>query len=192
MSGRGVLGVVYGALQRLYPRAFRDEYGEDMRLLVRDQLRDEPTWRVCCRTMVDLAVTVPTRHVEQHMPRTLTPVLVALASIAAAAATFAFVEGLAGVAVALVGAMLAVVIWRRERPARAQRRAAAHWWRTLGGGLMLLALVIGTTTLVGELSEPVWAVAAIALLLSVTLVGTGIVLGLVRLSDRHRSSRVAA
>ena len=55
---------------------------------------------------------------------------------------------------------------------------------------LLLAIVIGVTTALGELSEPVWAVAALSLLVAVTLLGTGVALGFVRLADRRRT-RVA-
>ena len=55
---------------------------------------------------------------------------------------------------------------------------------------LLLATVIGVTTALGELSEPVWAVAALSLLVAVTLLGTGVALGFVRLADRRRT-RVA-
>ena len=46
--------------------------------LVRDQFADEPTWRVGGRSVIDLALTVPTQQVEAHVRRTpnhLVPVL---------------------------------------------------------------------------------------------------------------------
>jgi hypothetical protein len=183
---------VYRALLRLYPGAFREEYGEDMVLLFCEQLCDEPNWRVCGRGLVDLAVTVPTRHVEVHMSRNRTPALVMLVSIAVASALFVLVEGALGLAVAGLGAGLAMLIWRRERPAVAERAATAKWWKLLVIGALLLAGVIGTTTATGELSEPAWIVAAVALLVSVILLAAGGVLGLVRLADRHHPGRVAA
>jgi hypothetical protein len=85
---------LYRALQRLYPRAFREEYADDMVTLLGEQLRDEPPWRVCGRGLVDLAVTVPTRHVEVHMSRNRTPALVILISLALGSAVFVWVEGL--------------------------------------------------------------------------------------------------
>jgi hypothetical protein len=182
----------YRALQRLYPRAFREEYADDMVSLLGEQLRDEPPWRVCGRGVVDLAVAVPTRHVEVHMSRNRAPALVMLMSVALASAVFVLVEGALGLAVAGLGTALGMLIWRRERPAIAERGAAARWWKLLLSGAVVLATVIAITTVTGELSEPAWLVAAAALLVSVVLLGAGTVLGLVRLADRHHSNRPRA
>jgi hypothetical protein len=182
----------YRAAQHLYPRRFRLEYGDDMVDLLRDQLRDEPTWRVAGRTLIDLAVTVPVTQVEVHMPRSRTPMLVLVAGLLAAVATFTFVEGLLGVAVALLGVALAALIWRRERPARERGVVTAKWWIFLVGGAGLLAIVIGAASAAGELSEPAWVIAMIGLLTSVALVGAGILLGIIHLTDRHNSAGVAA
>ena len=60
---------VYTLLLRTYPRQFRDEFGPDMVLLLRDQLRDEPPPRVLARSAVDLPITIPTQHLEAaHLP----------------------------------------------------------------------------------------------------------------------------
>jgi hypothetical protein len=180
----GILAV-YRAAQRLYPRAFCQEYGEDMALLLAEQLRDEPRWRVCGRGLVDLAVTLPTRHMEAHMSRSRTPALVLIVSLVVAAATFTFVEGSVGLAVAVLGTVLAMLIWRRERPAAVQRSAAANWWKLLGSGAALLALVVTVTIATGELSQATWFLAAAAFLASVTLLGAGAVLAVVRLTGRR-------
>lgn len=182
----------YRAAQHLYPRRFRLEYGDDMVALLQDQLRDEPTWRVAGRTLIDLAVTVPVTQVEAHMSRSRTPVLVLVATLLAAVATFAFVEGLLGVVVAVLGVALAALIWRRERPAHERGVMTAKWWIFLLGGAGLLGIVLGAASAAGELSEPAWAITMIGLLTSVALVGAGIVLGLIRLADRRNSAGVAA
>jgi hypothetical protein len=186
VTGTDSIVAVHRILQRLYPQRFRDDYGDDMASLLRDQLADEPAWRVCGGALVDLAVTIPVRHLEVHMPATRTPATVLVASFVGASAAFAFVEGLLGLIVAALGAVLAMLIWRRERPARPQRALAGRWWTLLVGGAVLLAIVIGATTALGELSEPAWVAAALALLVAVTLLGTGVVLGFVRLADRRR------
>jgi len=72
MSGPSAAGV-YSWLLRLYPRRFRNEYGTDMALLFAQQLRGEPTSRVWARGVVDLAVTIPTQHLEAHMDRPPNP-----------------------------------------------------------------------------------------------------------------------
>jgi hypothetical protein len=192
VRGTALIVTVYRGLQRLYPRTFRDEFGADMVLLFREQLRDEPTWRVCGRGLLDLVITIPIRHVEVHMTRTRTPALVLVVSFALASTVFALVEGLLGVAVAALGAALAMLIWRHERPAPSQRAVAQRWWKLLAGGAALLATVIGVTIATGELSEPAWAIAALTFLVSVSLLGAGLILGLVRLTDRRRTTRLAA
>lgn len=191
MNGTALIVTVYRGLQRLYPRTFRDEFGADMVLLFREQLRDEPTWRVCGRGLLDLVITIPIRHVEVHTPRTRTPALVLVVSFALASTVFALVEGLLGVAVAALGATLAMLIWRHQCPAPSQRAVAQRWWKLLGGGAALLTTVIGVTTATGELSAAAWAIAAVTFLVSVSLLGAGLILGLVRLTDRRRTTRVA-
>lgn len=188
----GLVLRIYRAAQHLYPRRFRLEYGDDMAALLQDQLRDEPTWRVAGRTIIDLAATVPVAQVEAHMSRTRTPMLILVATLLAAVAAFAFVEGLLGVAVAVLGVALTGLIWRHERPVRERGTTTAKWWVFLLGGAALLAIVIGAASAIGELSEPVWAITMIGLLTSVALVGAGIVLGIIRLADRHDSADVAA
>jgi hypothetical protein len=191
VSGRSVLVGIYRVAQRLYPRRFRAEYGEAMAELLRDQLRDEASWRVCGRTVIDLAVTIPVRHVEVHMPRTRTPLFVLAVTLVAAAASFAFVDGLLGVVVVFLGVALAVVIWRRERPAREPQPVVARWWQFLLVGVGALAIVVGGATAIGELSEPAWLVAMLGLLASVALVAAGVVLGVFRMFDRRHTAGVA-
>jgi hypothetical protein len=66
---------IYGRLLRLYPRAFRAEYGAEMARLFGDQLRDaqssgEPRALVSLwlRSIVDLIVTAPRHHLaKEHL-----------------------------------------------------------------------------------------------------------------------------
>src|SRR5262245_65657055 len=99
---------LYCALQHLYPRSFRREYGPDMVELLRAQLADESNWRVCTRALVDLSLTVPACHVEAHMNRKATPLVVLVITAMLAALSFGFVEGLLGIVVAVLGSALAV------------------------------------------------------------------------------------
>ncbi|HEV8627486.1 MAG TPA: hypothetical protein VG034_23870 [Acidimicrobiia bacterium] len=59
MSAARYAAGVYRRLLWLYPRRFREEYGNDLVLLLTDQLRDEPAGRVFGRAAVDLALTIP-------------------------------------------------------------------------------------------------------------------------------------
>jgi hypothetical protein len=158
-----------------------------MVVLFREQLRDEPTWRVCGRAVIDLAVSVPIQHVEAHMSRSRTSLFVLVVTLVAATAAFAFVEGLLGLAIAFLGVTLAILIWRRERPARERQGVVAKWWVFLAGGAGSLAIVIGAATAMGELSQPAWVVTMLGMLGGVTLVGAGVVLGIVRLADRRNA-----
>lgn len=57
----------YGLLLRLYPRPFREAYGEPMAQLFADQMSDGRRWRVWGRTVGDLVRTVPVERLEAAM-----------------------------------------------------------------------------------------------------------------------------
>jgi hypothetical protein len=193
MSGGQVVGV-YRWLVRLYPRAFRDDYGTDLVDLFAEQVRDEPAWRVGARALVDLALTVPTQHLEAHMDRTLdrspnVVVTYSLGAVVAAAIAVGLVVGhpavfLACGAVALAAAGLAVVNARRTRPLSDPQPLAAHWWKPVAAGTTLLATLIAVTTATGELPSGAWFVAMLVGLASLLLIGVGLVLAISRLANR--------
>jgi hypothetical protein len=169
-----VITRAYRVLLHLYPRQFHREYGDDMVLLLEDQLRDEATARVVGRAVLDLLVTVPTRHLEARMNRTPTIALVvAFAAIAAALTVVGGPVGLAG-GVALFA--LAVVTYRRNRPVVSA--ADGRWWKLLAAGAALLVALVVVTTITGELPSGGWFVVMVAMLTSFGLIGTGIVLGI--------------
>jgi hypothetical protein len=66
---------IYGRLLRLYPRAFRAEYGAEMARLFGDQLRDAQSSgqpralaSLWLRSIVDLIVTAPRHHLaKEHL-----------------------------------------------------------------------------------------------------------------------------
>jgi hypothetical protein len=126
---------VYRLLVRLYPRRFREEYGPDLVGLVADQLRDEPTWRVVARSAIDLALTLPSRHLEAHMhraPTALVPALfgaVALSAVIVGATVGHPIVLLACIAVAVTAGWLGLVAAHRARPLTQPRPATAHWWK---------------------------------------------------------------
>ena len=185
---------VYRLLVRLYPRRFRDEYGPDLVALVADQLRHEPTWRVLARSAIDLALTVPARHLEAHVDRAPTPLVPMLfGAVALSAVVVGAVVGhplvlLSCIAVAVAAGCLGLLAAHRARPLTQSRPAAAHWWKLLGGGAGLLVSLIAVTTAIGELPDGGWLVAMLTGLTSLVLVGAGIVLGIVRLAGRGRRS----
>jgi hypothetical protein len=173
----------YGLLLRLYPRDFREEYGEDMVQLLRNQLRDENARRVWARTVLDVALTAPSIRLEAHMSRgTSAPVVYGTATVAsivlavvAGTTVGVSVVGLAGV---LVFGALAFVAWRRARTLGSSPHADAHWWKYLAiGGVALAAVVVSANLADDEMSEGMWAVFFGGLLFSVGLIAAGLILG---------------
>lgn len=181
---------LYRHLVRLYPRRFREEYGPDLVLLVADQLRDEPTWRVLTRTAVDLALTVPTRHLEAHMDRSPSPFVpalfggLALASVVVGLAVGHPAVVTVCVAVGAIAGYLGLLAAHRARPLTDPRPMSAHWWKLTAGGAALLAALIATTTATGELPEGAWLIAMITGLTAVILIGAGLVLGITHVASR--------
>ena len=165
---------IYRALLHLYPRSFRHEFGDDMLLLLRHQLRDENVARVAARAVVDLAVTVPARHLEVHMNSTATTALAI--TFGTVAAALAVVGGPLGLGAALVLFALAVLTWRRNRPV--VDASDGRWWKLLVAGVTLLATIVVVTTVTGELPENGWLIAMASGLTSFGLIAAGIVLGI--------------
>jgi hypothetical protein len=179
---------LYRKVLWLYPRSFREEYGDDMALMVADQLDNESTVRVCARLGLDLALTVPARRLEAHMNRPSSSVVTLVFVILAVAGLVAVLVGglyavptLVGGVVALGFGALAVVSARRSR-ALTGAPVRSHWWRFLVGGAAALALLVIVTTITGELPDAGWAVAMTVLFAALASMVTGVVLGLARLS----------
>lgn len=174
---------VYDVLLRLYPRDFREEYGEDMAQLVRQQLRDESATRVWARTVLDVALTFPSIRLEAHMSRgTSAPIIYGTATAACLALAVVVgtsvgvsVLGFAGV---FIFGALAFIARRRAR-AFGPSAHAAHWWKYLLVGCAGLAVVVVCgVTADGELSDGSWALFFGGLLFSVGLVAAGLILGI--------------
>lgn len=170
----------YRLLLRAYPRSFRDEYGDDMVALLAHQLRDENIARVVARTAVDLATTIPARHLEARMNRPSTTVLVT--TFVVVGAGLAILGGPIGLAAAVVLFALAAVTWRRARPVVAVDDG--RWWKLLLAGVALLVSFIVGTTIIGELPDGGWYVAMASLLTSLALIGAGVVLGVAGRTSR--------
>jgi hypothetical protein len=165
---------IYRALLHLYPRQFRREFGDDMVALIEDQLRDESSPRVVGRTVLDLVLTVPARHLEVHMNRTSATALIV--TFVAVGAGLVILGGPIGLAAALAAFALAAVTWRRTRPVVAVD--SGRWWKLLLSGVILLATVVVVTTITGELHNGTWYIAMASLLTALGLMGAGIVLGI--------------
>ena len=187
----------YGTLLRLYPRDFREEYGEDMAQLLRNQLRDERATRVWARTVLDVALTAPSMRLEAHMSRgTSAPVIYGTATFACLA--LAVVAGtsvgvsILGFAGVLVFGTLAFIAWRRARTLESSAHAAAHWWKYLAvGGVGLACAVVGAAAADDELSEGAWALFFGGLLFSVGLIAAGMILGITHAVHSRRGGAPA-
>lgn len=198
MSGRRAVSV-YRALLRLYPRSFRDEYGPDMVLLFAHQLQDESAARVWARGGVDLALSLPARHLETRMKRpsdTATPL--AFAALSLAGVFLALVGGSSpsmlalGLSVGVASGALSLLSWRHTRSITSARpRVTAHWWKFLTGGVGVLAVIIVGTTLGGEVTGGLWWPLMIAIAFALTTLAAGLVLGLAHLSG-HRPHHVSS
>lgn len=182
---------VYGVLTRLYPARFRDDYGNDMVSLFRDQCRDEPTSRVLSRAVVDLAITIPTQHLEATMRRTTGPLVpIIYLAIALAGVLLTIVGGsnattaIIGLAIALGAGTIGVISWRRATPVR-ETTLTGHWWKFLLAGACLIGLVI----LGAEVGIEAWELMIAGGLASIVLAGIGLVLGLSHLFN-HRIRRI--
>jgi hypothetical protein len=183
---------------RLYPRPFRDEFGEDLVQLFADQLADERAPRIVARTVLDLALSVPQRHLESDMRTTrssILPVMFFVAALTSLAVGLAIghpsVLALCAFAT-LAFIALALVAIHRARPLSEVRSAPSRWWVALTAGVVLLVGLILVTNATGELPEGGWLLAMITGLTSVVLIGTGVVLGVVHLAGRSHRRAIAS
>ncbi len=196
MSGPRASGI-YSGLLRLYPRRFRDDYGVDMALLFAEQLREEPAGRVWTRGVVDLAITIPARHLEAHMDRPPNPTVpVVFAAISVSGVVLAIVGGTSlgmlgfGLAVAIVAGVLAVAAWRHTRAISPVRPATERWWQVLLAGVGALATTIVVLNVIGEVPDGWWVQMMLTLLAGVVTTAAGLILGIVHLIE-HRPHRAA-
>jgi hypothetical protein len=182
----------YRALTRLYPRRFRDEYGTDMVVLVRDQCRDEAAWRVFPRLLVDLAITIPTQHLEARMRRAPSPLVPLIYLAVAAAGLLAAIAGgtnvtalVIGLGIALIAGTIGVTAWRRAAPVR-ETTLTANWWKFLTAGPCLIATVI----VAAGLGVEAWYLGLATVLIAFVSIAIGLVLG-VSHTVNHRTGSLS-
>lgn len=176
----------YGAALCLYPRRFRHEYGPDLVQLLRDQLRDEPAPVVVVRSVIDLAISVPTQHLEAHMhaPRRLVPVV--YLAVAAAGLTVAIAGGSepVGLAIGLVLAAgagaIGLAAWRRTGTVR-EADLTDEWWKLVLAGPVLIAGVIAGAGVGVE----AWFVGLAVVAAAVVLTALGVALGIAHAFKGH-------
>jgi hypothetical protein len=138
---------VYRQLIRLYPRSFRDDFGNDMLQLFDDLVERDGTARAWTRTAADLLVTVPRYRLESAMnsadsTRAISVVVGTLAIAGIVSIPIGFYPGVillfvaVGMAVSERG-QLAQSLRPRDPDARRKNLRAA--------AILAAACVIGTT-----------------------------------------------
>ena len=182
---------VYAALLALYPRAFRDQYRDDLVQLARDACRDDAPWRVACRVLVDLAISIPTQHLEARMHRNSSPIVPVLyAAVSASGIVLALVGGtnvgllIVGLVVAAIGGTLAIIARRRSAPVGGSV-PTTHWWKFVAAG----PVIAGGVVAAAGLGVEAWFVGMFLVGLAFVLTGIGLVLGLARLTAHRLSTR---
>lgn len=130
---------LYRSLVRLYPSAFRHEYGEDLVAHYADLVADRGIRAARTRTALDLAITIPRYHLErvmteQHSATTLS-IIIGLFAVAGVASV------MTGVGPGLILFVVAVVL------AVAQRSTLARALRVPNSNLrrrrLLTAAILG-------------------------------------------------
>ncbi len=191
---------LYRRLTTCYPRTFRLEYVEDLTATFELQLREHGPSRCWLRTLQDLIITVPIQHLESRMKHptsfhvTSSRVTVTCLALAITGALAAIVTGSLYAVIFLLVALLAVAIAAMSRKAIKPALAledSAKWKKFLAAGITLLAIIIVLLNVppnnTQELSAWAWSLMAGSMLLSFTLIGAGVVLGVARLSsNRHQ------
>jgi hypothetical protein len=190
MSGDGLASGAYRALVRLYPRRFRDEYGADMALLMREQCREESTGRVFARAVIDAAISIPSQHMEARMhraPNRLVPLVYMTAAVAGL--LVAILGGsepatlVLGLGVAIIAGTIGAMAWHRSATIRDTPPVTASWWKFLLAGPCLVALVI----VAAGVGVNAWYLGMVIVLAAFVSTAMGVVLLLARLFS-HRVS----
>ncbi len=112
---------LYRRLIRLYPKSFRDDYGEPLAQHFSDLAADRGLRSALLRTSLDLAITVPRYRMESFMSErsTTTAITVTIWALAAAGAV-SFLTGM-GPGLLFFGAAAALAFVQRGALARSLR-----------------------------------------------------------------------
>ncbi|HUR24201.1 MAG TPA: hypothetical protein VMZ73_10050 [Acidimicrobiales bacterium] len=154
MPGRtaGRHQALYRALVTLYPRSFREGYGEPMVQLFADRVRDVGA-KAWLRALPDLLRTVPVQRIEAVMSRLGPGARVLALAFAVLGATAVSIGVGAGAAPIMAVAVVALLVSQRRLFAslageRAPLRHAVvqAWWAPVAGLLGLAMILAGVGT----------------------------------------------
>lgn len=120
-----------------------------MAQLFGDECRDEPTWRVCARSLVDLAITVTAQHLEVHVHRSPAAVVSTMyLTVAAAGAPLAAVGGtnrtslVIGLIMTFGAGFIAVAARRGAEPAPRGAAKERRWQFIIAGPVLIGAVIL--------------------------------------------------
>ena len=201
MSATSAHVAAYRRLTALYPRRFRDEFRTDLITLFSHQLEDEGPGRVWLRTVRDIAVTVPTQHLEVHVRRPSNNIVTAAAGVVAVAATFlAFALGTgtspALLLVVLASGATAMWSWKDNQPLRVGNTVDSAWWKFLIGGAGLVIVTFSAMAIPWpdaiDLGDNAYWLIVFSMMTSLALGTIGLLLGIGALIHRRSTPRPAA
>jgi hypothetical protein len=187
---------VYRHLSALYPKSFRDKYGDDLVATFTEQLRDESAARAWSSAIRDLVVSIPAQHLEARMNRPAPQTVAVLATIITVAAlVLALAVGTGPTVgifllIAVVGLIVATLSWRAARPVNRAGKTVGNRWRTvLYSGIALLIVVLLVINVPPyndrELPGAGWVLMMMSLVSSVGLITVGLTMGIANRSNHH-------
>lgn len=185
---------MYRALVRLYPREFRESYGDDMVFVFEEMLRDGPTPLVWVRTTRDAANSILIQRLEPLMSRPsarlagIGAVLLSLVAVVAlmVGGTNPAAFGIT-VVIAALGSAGAAAYWRSNRAyVEPSDQMHQHWYRFLGAGIaLLLAAVVAQGPF--NVDGP-WELLIATLFSGFACIAYGVVLALWHVTSRMRTA----
>ena len=179
----------YVAAVRLYPRAFRREYGGDLVLLAEDLVVDLGPRRAAARLARDLLVSLPARYLEVLVRRPAPILLPTLAALTAATLIVTAVvlgtgAGIGLLVLAMLAATVAALAFPGARVLR-ERSVSSHWWQLLLVGVLLNLGVSAGQVLFDNDGWYVWPLAFGAVIGGWMCIATGMVLAVLHFVRRR-------
>ena len=172
----------YRTLLMLYPRPFRQEYGDALVHFFRDDIRCRGAARGWRRALSDLLFSVPIQHVEVTLMQRSALRTTSMLGLPVLAAFAAMAFGRLVILTVPLFLLVSVVMYLSSR--RSYNEAVAGvsggWWRVLAAGVVVLVGMGVVATYGPDMPWFPWYLAVLLYLIGWGLIATGVVLGLVR------------